>query len=421
MSNKEETTSQEMYETILNGRVDFKNSAKNPLTRRQVRYYNPAIDKMQSQNYLEMEDVVVPIILRENNGVLEFAMQYESIPAIKKVLLELPDCPFFEIKKDKYSTAEVAESVADRMDSLDLDMIGLKYLDSSETAVSQSFTDQQAKFVEVYVEEIHENPSLQWFPITSIPEYLRTIGENSSLQTKYALQMFYMKYKEEIDKKGVTEFSYDTDLLGQETSWEDKKTIMEHKYRFGIELSENPQEQEPFVEQYAEYGKSKNSVQCLITRRKDGKIQVGLAKQQRSPFIEREGVDEYFYEAVAGMLEEGETYEDAAEREGKEEAGVEFDKKRLTHLAVPTILSKGTEEYSDFYMYELGVSKILEQSLDEEENISELEWFDLNEIDLSKIHSPLPTKYLIALAKEQYERERNARKLDSRTSDDDAR
>lgn len=85
MSNKEETTSQEMYETILNGRVDFKNSAKNPLTRRQVRYYNPAIDKMQSQNYLEMEDVVVPIILRENNGVLEFAMQYESIPAIKKV------------------------------------------------------------------------------------------------------------------------------------------------------------------------------------------------------------------------------------------------------------------------------------------------------------------------------------------------
>lgn len=420
MSKKEETTSKEVYSSILNGRVDLKNDAKNPLARKEVRYFNPkGIYKktgeqgvMQSQNYLEMQDLIVPVILRENNGTLEFAMQYEYIPATNKVNLELPDCPFFYEKKSQYSDLQVCDALDERMKSMGLAMQVYAYLDRSETAVSQSFTDQQAKFVKVFVETTQEeNEKLQWFPITSLENYLATIGENSSLQTKYALQLFYEQYKKQLSQKEARPFIYDETIVGEKTGkWQDKKNIMEHKYRFGIELAENDSKEDddliPDYGKYAEYGQSKNSVQCLMVRKTAHGIKIGLSKQQRSPFVEREGVDEYFYEAVAGMLEEGETYQEAAKRESLEEAGVEFAGGRLIHLSSPAILSKATEEYSDFYMYEMKKSIIQAQQLDEQENIEGIEWFDLEEIDLEKLHAPLPTKYLIAKAKEFYERER---------------
>lgn len=61
----EENIPEEIYGTILNGRVDFKNSAKNLLARKQITYYNPKTDKMQTQNYFEMQDIVVLIILKK--------------------------------------------------------------------------------------------------------------------------------------------------------------------------------------------------------------------------------------------------------------------------------------------------------------------------------------------------------------------
>ncbi len=431
MGKKEETTSQEVYGTILNGRVDLEHDAKNPLARREIRYYNPkGIDKktgergvMQSQNYLEMQDVIVPVIVRENNGVLEFAMQYESIPAINKVTLELPDCPFFDTKHGQYTDEEVEQVLHERMQSLGLSMQVYSYLDSGETAVSQSFTDQQAKFVKVFVEQVEDNPELQWFPITSLESYLNTIGENSSLQTKYALQLFYNQYKEQLSKKQPTSLEFDTSVVGQEGGWIDKKNIMEHKYRFGIELAdkeselENENSQIPNFGTTAEYGLSKDSAQCLVIRKSANGIKIGLSKQQRSPFIERDGVDEYFYEAAAGMrefkkdeegnvTEELESLEETAIREAAEETGVDKKKGKLIHIAPPTILSKTTQEYSDFYLFEMDGDVFTKQSLDEQENIDEIEWFDLDTIDLSSLHAPLPTKFLIAKAREFYERER---------------
>lgn len=414
MENKNGNSSEEINRTILNGRVDFKNSAKNPLARRKVTYYNPITNKMQTQNYLDMQDIVVPIVLKRNKtGELEFAMLYEYIPATNKVFLELPECPFFHQKKAHYTNDEVCTVVEDRLIELGLDMQGLKYLDSSETAVSQSFTDQQAIFVAIYAQEMQENNTLQWFPISSIKNFFARIGDNSSLQTKYALQVFYSKYKEEIEKGKQIEFNYNTEIVGKPIGhWEDKKNIMEHKYRFGIELSENNEQKntnEQIIDfgQVSEYGLSKNSSNCLIIRRVNNRIMIGLSRQQRSPFIERDGAGEYFYEFVGGMLEENESYEDTARRETKEETGIDIENMKLIHIETPTLASKAAAEYGDFYLCEIKEgTKINSLKLDEQENISGIEWFDLYEIDLEKMRIPLGTKYIIEKTRVYYEEEK---------------
>lgn len=422
-NNNNEYSVREVNETEVNGRVDFDNSAKNPLARNEVTYYNPSADKMQTQNYLVMQDLVVPVILRRKNGVLEFAMQYEYIPAINKVLLELPDCPFKD-KKDIYTNGEVTTAVDDRMMSLGLEMIGFKNLDAKETAVSQSFTDQLVKFVAVYVDEEYENKQLQWFSASSLADYLKNIGENSSLQTKQALQLFYSQiYKNQLEEE-QTLFEYDKSIVGKTIEdWEDTKNIMEHKYRFGIERSENEQPADdsviPNYGQHVEYGLSKNSVQCLIIKKENGRIKIGLSKQQRSPFVARQEIDEYFYEAAAGMVEPGENIENAVAREVEEETGIKVDARRLFKNEESTILSKATQEYSDFYIYYLeNDEKIGEQKLDDEEAISKIEWFDLDTTNFGEMNIPLPTKFMIEKLKYDYLPNKSIRKDRVRGSDD---
>lgn len=411
MNDERKSISEELYETILNGREDFARNAKNLLSRKQVTYYNPKSGKMQTQNYLDMQDLVVAVILRRNEeGQMEFAMMYEYIPAVNKVFLELPECPFFKIKKDHYDNGDVTEVLENRMMDLGLNMIGFKYLDSSETAICQSFTDQQAKFVVVSVEEENENDKLNWFPITSIKSFFENIGNNSSLQTKYALELFYYKYRKDINGSSPSQFLYDTEIVGKPAGeWKDHKTIMERNYRFGIKLTENIQpinmnDTITYSGQFSEYGTSKNSSNCLVTKKHNGKIMIGLSRQQRSPFVEREGTDEYFYEFVGGMVEDGESFEEAAKRETLEETGVDIQNMRLIHIEEPTLATKAAEEYGDFYLCEIAEgTKINCLKLDEQEDIDRLQWFDLYEIDLEKKRIPLGTKYIIQKARQYYQ------------------
>lgn len=411
---KKNFKSEPVYETIVNGRVNFSRSGKNLLERRKTTYLNSKTGKMQTQNYFYMEDIVVPVILRRNeNDQLEFAMIYEYIPAVNKVFLELPECPFFNEKKSHYDNKEVSDVVDRGLLDMGLDMEGFRYLDSSETAVSQSFTDQQAKFVAVHVKQFAENKELQWFPISSISDFFARIGDNSSLQTKYALQLFLTKYKNEILKLEPTAFNFNTEIVGKPIGdWKDKKNIMEHKYRFGIELSENdnPENQDdqiPDLGQVSEYGLSKNSSNCLIVKRANGKLMVGLSKQQRSPFIDRDDIDEYFYEFVGGMVEDGESTLEAAKRETAEETGVNIRNLNIIHIETPTLASKSSAEYGDFYLCEIqDDTQIDDLSLDEQENISRMEWFDLYGIDLEKMQIPLGTKYIIEKTRDYYEKKR---------------
>lgn len=402
---------EEINTTEVNGRYNFKESGAGILGRSSVTYYNPNNEKYQTQSYLTMQDVVVPVMLKRNeNGELMFAMQYESIPSIHQNLLELPDCPFFEEKKDSYSNGDVTECIEEKMASLGLEMEGFRYLDSSETAVNQSITDQLIKVVAVFASENAETKDngLNWFPISSLEDYLFHLKEGneieeSSLQTKYALKLFYDKYKEEIKKYTPTKFNYNRDTTN---NWQDKKIIMEHKYRFGLQLAQQQEQENSQVQDFGqvlEYGTSKNSVECIVVKRDGKNVKIGLSKQQRSPFINREGIDEFFYEDVGGMLEGDESYEEALKREVPEETGVQIQNGKIVKLSNPVLLSKGTQECSAFYLYEMAKGDMKGNThLDEQECIGEMEWFDLAEIDLEKLHAPLPTKYSITLAREYY-------------------
>ena len=139
---------------------------------------------------------------------------------------------------------------------------------------------------------------------------------------------------------------------------------------------------------------------------------IGLSKQQRSPFVTRDGTDEYFYEFVGGMIEDGETSEAAARRETKEETGIVVDRIKLTHIEDLTLVSKGAAEYGDFYLCEIPEQiECHDSELDAEENIEEIEWFDLYEIDLEKTRIPLSTKYIIEKTRLYYSEQRESKDL----------
>lgn len=159
---------------------------------------------------------------------------------------------------------------------------------------------------------------------------------------------------------------------------------------------------------YDSYLKSENSVECILTRRNDdGRIQIGLSRQKRSPFISDENYDEHLYEAVAGMMENGENPEIAAIREVKEETGYNIEKEQLRHLIGPITISLATQENTTFYLCEIGNNqKKGEQSLDEQECIEQIRWFNIDEIDAQNLHAPLNTKYAILRAREYYAKEK---------------
>lgn len=326
MKNKGKFTITKVRGTITNGRVNNKRTAMNPMSTNSITYVNSKSGKTQTQSYLEMQDLIVPVLVKKDKqtGELNFAMQYEYVPSSKYgVQIELPDFPFFDEKKDNYSEQDVSECIKENLSYLDLKLIGFKYLDSGTTAINQSITDQIMKVVYVV--------------------------ENTLLE------------------KGISNYG----------------TVFE-------------------------IGTSRNSVECLITKRENKKIKIGLSRQQRSPFIAREGISEFFYEEVGGMVEEGESYEDALKREVPEETGIPIKNGKLHKMSNPIMLGKGTQESSVFYIYEMsGNEKPIGQSLDTEESIEDMEWFDLDKIDLNKLHAPIPTKYAITLAREHFERNRD--------------
>ena len=400
---------EENYETDLNGRVE--NFSETPLVKKAITYFNPSTGKWQTQNYIVLDNIIVSPMVRKNEetGDFEFALEQKINPSMMKNKQydgQLLEVPRFIIKKENLSHEEL-EKILEKecLSKYGEEYFSNRQLEENYTAVSQSFTNQLANFRVIAV-EYNKQSDLSWYSISSLPNCIKMNEQKpfTSLQTAYALELLYDMYKEEIDNMKEMKFSSHNFRTAGEIK---TKEVSPNKYRFGIEDIMYEQNGE---KQYNTYATSNNSVQCILTRKStDGLIQIGLSKQQRSPFIEKENFDEYLYEVSAGMVEAGELFEDAAVREAREETGYEIKRENLKHLGGPIIISLATQELSDFYLCEISnEQQDGERKLDEQENIDSMEWFDLDKLDLEELHVPLPTKYAILRASQYYkELERN--------------
>lgn len=387
--------------------IENKQNSENPnyiYYRNEVTYFNPSSGKQQMQSYLHMNDLIVPILLKiDNRGTLYFAMQYTYISACNKIFLELPS---YKMEKDFDLTLNSISKI------INYNIINCKDLSSFFSPVSQSITDQMAKFVEIEVEYEEKKELLQWYPINCLDDLLKKQDINMSLQTKYGLMLFKEKYKNELKKIIPKEFKENKRLLRKKFNPKQKylKKIYDI-YRFGVVEKYKTDKKvlklhnKNIIQYFGDktiYATSKNSVQCILTKIENGKVKIGLSKQQRSPFVAREEVDEYLYEAPAGLVEDGELFDLAAKREAFEETGIQINGKMIK-LCNKLLLSYATEEMIEFYLTELEENYVqTKQKLDEQENISEIEWFDLKNLDVNKIHSPLTTKISVLFAKEFY-------------------
>lgn len=403
---------------------DFdKNTPAYVYSRNEIKYYNSLSKKEQMQSYIHMNDIIIPMLLKvDKRGVLYFAMQYTYIPACNKIFLELPAYKMFRIsKKDNsneinkenlYSKDDIEYTINSILENIKYKKIYWKELSSDFQPVSQSITDQMAKFIEIEVEYKENKEILQWYPINCLENLLDRQDLNMSIQTKYGLMLFKEKYKDELKKLIPTNFEENKMLLNKTFNLKQRhqKKIYEI-YRFGM-IEKHKIDKKILKLHYknkiecfgdkAVYATSKNSVQCIITKIENGEIKVGLSKQQRSPFIARTEVDEYFYENPAGLVEEGEKFDAAAKREALEETGIQING-NMNKLSGKLLFSYGTEEMSEIYLTELEENYVqTKQKLDEQENISEIEWYNLKTLDIDKLHSPIATKLSLIMSRTFY-------------------
>ncbi len=436
-------------------------SSKYASRRISVTYENPDKEKRKekptiTQNYLDMNDILVPVLVKKgDDGQIYFAMEYTYIPARKQIYLELPSIGMKE-QKESYTKEDILNSTINLTNMLQLYTSNneIKDLTSGFDPVSQSFTNQTAKLVELGVKDIKGDKRLQWFPVSNLEDILsRDIP--MSIQTKYALLRFSEKHKNEIAKYKSTEAEIDEELLTNPRAYghrDNDIVIWPHKYRFGVAKEEIPgpiqdlmgtgridyaaenieYDNDGTAKETSIYGMSKNSVQVVLTRVKNGKLQVGLSPQHRSPFISKQNIKEVFTETVAGMIE-NKHYENiditsdeyknldlatkeilyhyaalkAAKDEAQEEAGVEISSDWLKPISQHLLLSHGTEELSEFYLAKLPENYIQgNKKLDEEETIGDIQWYDFDSLDIDSLHAPMPTKIALLMARNYIQKEK---------------
>lgn len=126
---------------------------------------------------------------------------------------------------------------------------------------------------------------------------------------------------------------------------------------------------------------SKPSVEVLCVREEDKQLQICMIIQPRTPYqAEADGKKyaRFFWEQPGGLVEEGQTFEEAALREVREETG--YVVKSLQRLISPKIYRhvSYTDEATVLFLAELG--KFKGQKLDENEDIK-LNWYPVDEVE----------------------------------------
>ena len=436
-------------------------------------FWNSNKGKLDKQNGIRMNDIVVPVIIKKgDDGQIYFAMQYTYNEAGNKISLELPSIGMQE-KKDEYTDLDVLTAITNLTDMLELPQTNGKIneLSSNFDALYPSYTDQQAKFVELGVKNEFTNKkgdkvqygvkSLNWMPVSCLDDLLSRNDVLMSLQTIYALKLFAKKHKEEIEKVEPTKAEINTDLMedpykyyqekyaaepmANDEEETDYEKIYENKHRFNVERMKIPNviqqlralgvidyvaDKGAFVKdsttKLEEFKEEKivslsiaDSVQCIVTRKlPDGKVQVAIQKNLRSPFISR-GIDEYFEETPAGLIDQKdaedatskeEILENAARRETNEETGIDVspENTEIVRLIPDFLYSHGGNEITRGFLLHKKVyeSHEEEQKLDEDEVITKYNWVDLDSLDIDGMHTPISKKLLFYLVQEYFEKEK---------------
>lgn len=411
------------YEKGWNGRMK---RGELPEAQQKVTYRHPSKPgEKTSQNYIEYDDLAVVVFVRKNkDGQFEFGLVEQEAPAFiydendektekgyHGIMLEAPSFALPEKNKvPENMTKWVEEQILD----MGLEMEGFAALDDSKTAITQSFTNQNARFYIAGIrgEEQDRDNKVHWFSMSSLESYLDMQrkggkdGIHSSILTLYPMEQLRNKYKMQIQNMKPTEFKLDQEL--PKLQLVDKK-VTNPSYRFNIVEASyiNPKDGEVKT---ATYLTSRSNAANSILMTQDNQ-NMFLSPQQRSPYL-TEG--EEIKTEVAGGLTEGKTYEKTAFAELSEEQGFKADS--IEEFTGPLAATPLNSELSKAYMakYEQGVEG--KQNLDEQEKIGQKRAIPFKTLkeNLSNSKIPLTTKYYIMLKSRDLEKQKEAKEQEER-------
>lgn len=376
-----------------------------------------------SQNYIEYDDIAVVVFVRKNSdGQFEFGLIEQEAPAFiydkndekteqgyYGIMLEAPS---FALPVKNKMPENISEWLEEQILDVGLEMKGFAILDDSKTAITQSFTNQNARFYIAGIngEEQNIENKMHWFSMSELESYLdmqRNGGKNgihSSILTLYPMEQLRNIYKMEIQKMQPTEFKLDRELPKLQLI--DKK-ITNSNYRFDIVEASYINPKDGKVKMATYLTSRSNSANCILMTQ--DKQNIFLSPQQRSPYL-KEGEIKI---EVAGGLTEGKTYEQTALAELLEEQGFKADS--IEEFTGPLAVSPLNSELTKTYKAQYEQGREGEQNLDEQEKIWKKRAVPFKKLkeSLNDSKIPLTTKYYIMLESRDLERE-NSKAIDER-------
>ena len=164
-----------------------------------------------------------------------------------------------------------------------------------------------------------------------------------------------------------------------------KRDELQEMYRFNVERLTylkpgTPEERKEYTNMVT-LSKPSSDVICLRRNPKTGNPEMCLMIQPRTPYnavVNGETYARFFMEHVGGLLEKGETFEEAALRETEEEIGWKI--KTMIPLIAPAICKHVSYATETTKMFLAVVDEEVGQNLDENEDIK-TKWYPIDTVE----------------------------------------